>query len=147
MRPSWVLVVVLPLLVGLAPRRVEDLLPAYMKAYNTVFDRLKGVELSDTDWRIKRLGERGKVFLPVVADLRRRQGEISDLMVKAVLMKKQAVADNKPAVVEEATRLLIDGDARSQRVLVDLARLNEKLTAEGAPKVAPQPPRDPNARD
>ena len=134
------------LLCGCPSRTIEDTLPAYSRAYGTAFDRLKSVELSDTQERMGGLGEAGKAFEPELAELRRRQGEVMDLLVKSVELKKQGLADKKPTTVDEAIKLLDDADAKAQRLSGDLKRLNEKLTTAGAPELVAQP-RDPNARD
>lgn len=125
---------------------LEQSLATYSKAYNTVFDRMKSVELSDAQTRITRLGAAGKAFQPELEALRKRQGEVSDLMVKAVLAKKKAEADRSAAAVDVATNVLVDADARMQTLVTDVKRFGDKLTAAGAP-IIETPPRDPNARD
>ncbi|MBL8915031.1 MAG: hypothetical protein JNM17_30280, partial [Archangium sp.] len=50
------------------------------------------------------------------------------------------------AGVEDATKVLVDADARMQTLVTDSKRLTDKLTAAGAP-IIETPPRDPNARD
>jgi len=135
------------LLAGFAQRKMEDVIPAYSKAYDAAFRRLQTVELSDTQTRVTRFGAQGKPFQPQLDELRRRQGEVSDLLVKAVGMKKQALADKKPEGVEEGTRVLVDAEQRAQRLYDDVARLNQKLTAAGAPPAPAGPPREPGARD
>ena len=147
MRISWVTLMAMTLLTGCPPRTVEDVVPAYAKAYDTVFEHLGDIALSDAQTRIGRLGDAGKPFQPKLAELRTRQGEVSDLMVKAVRQKQQALADKQPAPIEQATLMLKDADAKAQQLKADLARFNETLTAAGAPIIPPAPPRDPNARD
>lgn len=125
---------------------LEQALTTFSKTYFTVFDRMKSVELGDTQTRITRLGAPGKPFQPELDSLRKRQGEVSDLMVKAVLAKKKAEADRNAAAVDEATKVLVDADARMQTLVGDVKRFGDKLTAAGAP-IIETPPRDPNARD
>ena len=134
------------LLCGCPSRTIEDTLPAYSKAYSVAFDRLKIVELTDTQTRIQRLGDAGKAFEPELAELRRGQAVVMDLLVKSVELKKKGLADKKPATVDEAIKLLGDADEKAQRLGADAKRLSEKLTAAGAPEIIAEP-RDPNARD
>ena len=117
-----------------------------MKAYNTAFDSLGRVELSDAQTRIKGLREGGKPFQAELDELRRGQHEVSDLLVKAVRLKKQALEEKKPAGVEEGTKVLGEAEAKAQRLIASLKGLHEKLTAAGAPEIK-TPERDPNARD
>src|SRR3990167_6607314 len=140
MRTRSVLLVGMVLSSGCS-RSMNDALPAYAAAYDTAFKRLGSVELSDTQTRIQRLGEAGKSFQAELDGLRRRQGEVSDLLVKAVELKKQALAEQKPAGVEEGTRVLGEADAKAQLLRTDLTRLDAKLTAAGAPQVEAGPPR------
>lgn len=135
------------LLTAAPPRTVEDALPAFSKAYGVAFDRLKTVELSDTQTRITRLGAAGTRFQADLDALRKRQGEVSDLLVKAVEAKQQGQRDHRAQAVDDATKLLADADGRAQRLAADVKRLNEQLTAAGAPVIDPGPARDPNARD
>jgi hypothetical protein len=129
-----------------AQRSLEDTLPAYSKAYDTAFRSLGRVELSDTQTRIKRLGDAGKPLQAELDALRGGQGEVSDRLVKAVGLKKQALAEKKPTGVEEGTKVLADAEAKAQRLIASLKSLHEKLTAAGAPEIK-TPERDPDARD
>lgn len=137
----------LALVLSAAPLAMEPALAAFSKAYNTAFDRLKVVELSDTQTRITRLKDAGKPFQPELDRLRKRQGEVSDLLVRAIELKNLGVAQKRAALVEEATRLLVDADARARVLPGDVKKLDDRLTAAGAPVIDPGPPRDPNARD
>lgn len=137
----------LSLVLAVAPITVDQSSPAFTKAYSTAFDRLKTVELSDTQTRIQRLGPKGKPFQAELDGLRKRQGEVSDLMVKAVELKKKAETEKKSALVDDAVKVLQDADGRAVKLVDDVKKLNERLTAAGAPLIAPEPPRDPNARD
>lgn len=128
-------------------RSVDDALPAFSKAYDGAFRRLGTIELSDTQARVQALGDAGQGFGGQLAELRRRQGEISDLLVKAVELKKKGVADRQAAAVDEATRVLGEADAKAARLGTDLEALERALTAAGAPPTKRGPPRDPNARD
>lgn len=150
MRAHALLLVGVILLSGFAKRSIEDVLPSYSKAYDAAFERLGTLGLADTQTRIKRMGEKGKAFEKELEELQRRQHEVNDLIVKSVLQKKQAQADKKPdapEVIEAATRILVDADAKAVRVHADITRFNERLTAAGAPVIPPSPPRDSNARD
>lgn len=135
------------LLLAVTPDSMDASLKVYSKAYNTAFDRLKGVELSDTQTRIQKLGPKGKTFQPQLDELRKRQGEVSDLLVKAVELRKKGEAERRAATVDEGTKVLVTADTKSQALLTDLAQFNQKLTEAGAPIIDPGPPRDPNARD
>ncbi len=138
---------VLGLLLAAAPASMETAVATYSKAYNSAFDRLKAVELSDTQTRITRLGAKGKALQPNLDELRRRQGEVSDALVKAVQLGKRGRDEKRAEVMEQASAILRDADAQAQRLLADVKSLTEKLTAAGAPVIDPGPPRDPNARD
>lgn len=132
---------------GAAPRSMPEATAAYARAYDSAFKALGTVGLADTQSRLQKLGKAGKSLQPELEDLSRRQHEVNDLIVKAVESKKQALADGKPAAVDEAAKVLGDAEGKAQRLHADLVKFNEKLTAAGAPQLAPEPPRDPNARD
>ncbi|MFO0597862.1 MAG: hypothetical protein U0228_21350 [Myxococcaceae bacterium] len=131
----------LALVLSVAPVAVDQPTPAFKKAYDAAFDRLKGVSLSDTQTRIQRLGAKGKSFQGELDALRKRQGEVSDALVKAIELARQAGKS------DEAVKVLQDADARAVKLLEDVKKLNERLTAAGAPVIEPGPPADPNARD
>ncbi len=130
-----------------AAPKMDEALSTFAKTYNTTFDRLKSVELSDTETRIRRLGEKGKAFEAELGALRKRQYDANDLLVKAIEKKKQGATEKKVQLVEEATKALLEIDGLAQGALDGVKKLNERLTAAGAPLIDPGPPRDPNARD
>ena len=146
MKPSLLLVVG-TLLWSWPSQAGESSLPAYTKAFNTAFERLGTLGLADTQTRISKLGAKGQAFAPKLAELRTRQNEVNDLIVKAVQMKKQAPADKLAAETEAATAILRSADQKGLALAADIKALNEQLTAAGAPLLPPEPPRDPNARD
>lgn len=137
----------LSLMLSVAPITVDSSSPAFNKAYDTAFSRLKTVELSDTQTRIQRMAAKGKPFQAELELLRKRQGEVSDLLVKAIELKKKGEVEKKQEPVDEAVKVLRDADARAVKLLDDVKALNERLTAAGAPTLDPGPSRDPNARD
>lgn len=139
--------VLLSLVLSVAPITVDDSSPAFNRAYDAVFERLKTVELSDTQTRVQRMAAKGKPFQVELDALRKRQGEVSDLMVKAIELKKKGETEKKAQPIDEALEVLQDADARARKLVDDVRSLNERLTAAGAPKLDPGPPRDPNARD
>ncbi len=140
--------VLVALLLSAGPQRtMDDVTRAYAAAYDTAFRRLGTLGLADTQTRIERLGEAGKPFQTELEALKRRQHEVNDLLVKAVGLKKQALMEKKIAGVEEGTRVLVEADAKGVSTAAEIKRLNDKLTAAGAPLIDPGPPRDPNARD
>lgn len=134
-------------LAGCPSRSMNDAMHDGAKAFDTAFRRLQTIELTDAQSRVTALGAAGQAFQAELAELRRRQGEVNDLIVKGVELKKQGELEQKTATVDEAIRVFREADSKGQKLSADLAAFHVNLTAAGAPPVEARPARDPNARD
>ncbi|MBK7859707.1 MAG: hypothetical protein IPJ65_14025 [Archangiaceae bacterium] len=134
------------ILSGCPQRSIEDTLRAYSTAYDRAFRSLGRLELSEAQTRITGLGGAGEAFQADLDALRRGQGEVSDLLVKAVELKKQALAEKNAAGIDEGTKLLGDAEAMAQGLIVALKELDAKLSAAGAPELKAEE-RNPSVRD